>query len=62
MKTLVLVFKKIENEDKTKYDNFCSSSKTVIIIIESDIDDVFQLIYAAIITDIQKYLGVEGSS
>ena len=62
MKTLVLVFKKIESEDKTKFDNFCSSSKAVITIIESDIDDVFQSIYAAIITDIQKYLGVEGSS
>ena len=37
-------------------------AQTVIIIIESDIDDVFQSIYAAIITDIQKYLGVEGSS
>ena len=26
MITLVLVFNKIENEDKTKYDNFYSSS------------------------------------
>ena len=40
--TLVLVFKKIESEDKTKYDNFYSSSKAEISINESDIDDVLQ--------------------
>ena len=56
MKTLVLVFKKIESEDKTKYDNFYSSSKAEIIIDESDIDDVFQSIYTTIITNIQKSL------
>ena len=41
--TLVLVFKKIESEDKTKYDNFYSSSKAEIIINVSEIesDDVF---------------------
>ena len=55
--TLVLVFKKIESEDKTKYDTFYLSSKTEIIINESDIDDVFQLIYTTIIWNIQKYLG-----
>ena len=37
--TFVLVVKKIESEDKTKYDNFYSSSKTEIIINESDIDN-----------------------
>ena len=55
--TLVLVFKKIESEDKTKYDAFSSSSKGEIIINESDIDDVFQSIYTTIITNIQKSLG-----
>ena len=40
--TLGLVFKKIESDDKTKYYSFHSSSKTEIIIIESDIDDVFK--------------------
>ena len=35
--TLVLVFKKIEIKDKTKYYNFYSISKAEIIIIESDI-------------------------
>ena len=35
--TLVLVFKKIKSEDKTKYDNFYSSSKAEIMINESDI-------------------------
>ena len=42
--TLLLVFKKIESEDKTDYDNFYSSSKAEININESDIDDVFQSI------------------
>ena len=54
MTTLVLMFKKIENEDKTKYDNFYSSSKVEIIINESDTDDVFQSIYITIISNIQK--------
>ena len=55
--TLVLVFKKIESEDKTKCGNFYSSTKAEIIINESDIDDVFQSIYTTIITNIQKSLG-----
>ena len=54
---LVSVFKKTETKDKTKYDNFYSSSKAEIIINESDIDDVFQTIYTTIITNIQKSLG-----
>ena len=48
--------KKIESEDKTKHDNFCSSSKAEIIINESDIDDVFQSIYNRITKNIQKSL------
>ena len=52
MTTLVLMFKKIENEDKTKYDNFYPNSKAEIIINESDIDDVFQSIYTTIRTKI----------
>ena len=56
MATLVLVFKKVENEDKTKYDNFCSSSKAEIIINESDINDAFQSIYTTVITNTQKSL------
>ena len=51
------MFKKIESKDKTKFDNFYSSSKAEIIINESDIDDVFQSIYTIIITNIQKSLG-----
>ena len=50
--TLFLVFKKIESEDKTKSDNFYSSSKAEVIIYESDIDDVFNSIYYTIITNI----------
>ena len=56
MTTLVLLFKKIESEDKTKHDNFYSSSKAEIIINESDIDDVFQSIYTTITKNIQKSL------
>ena len=40
--TIVLVFKKIEMDDKTRYDTFYSNSKAEIIINETDIDDVFQ--------------------
>ena len=50
--TLILVFKKIESEDKTKSDDFYSSSKAEVIICESDIDDVFNSIYYTIITNI----------
>ena len=55
--TLGLVFKKIESEDKRKYDNFCSSSKAEIINNAKDIDDAFQSIYTTIITNIQTSLG-----
>ena len=56
--TLVLVFKKIKDEDKKKYDNFYPSSKAEIIINESDVDDMLQSIYTTIITNIQKSLGL----
>ena len=45
--TFVLVLKKIKSEDKTKYGNFYSSSKE-IIINESVIDGMFKSIYTAI--------------
>ena len=57
MTTLVLVFKKMESEDKTKYDNFCLSSKAEIIINEKDTENVFKSIYITIMTNIQKSLG-----
>ena len=57
MITLVLTFKKIECKDKTKYDNFYSSSKAEIIINESDTENAFKSIYTTIIANIQKYLG-----
>ena len=57
MATLILVFKKIGSDDKTRYDNFYSSSKSEIIISISNIDDVFQSVYITIITNIQKSLG-----
>ena len=60
--TLVLVLKKIEREDKTKYDTFYSHSKAETIINESDIDDnVFKSTYTTVISNIQKLLG-KGSS
>ena len=55
--TLVLVFKKIESKNKRKHDAFYSSSKADITINESDSDDVFQSLYATIISNIQRYLG-----
>ena len=57
MTTLVLVFKKIESDNKTKYDTFYSNSNAPIITNESDIEDVFQSIYTTIISNIQKSLG-----
>ena len=51
---LVLVFKKIESKDKTKFDHFYSSSKAEIIFNESDIDDVLEWIFPTIISSIQK--------
>ena len=57
MALLVLLFKKIESEDKAKHDNFYSNSKAEIIINENYIDDVLQSIFATIRTNIQKGSG-----
>ena len=51
------MFKKIKSKDKTKFDNFYSSSKAEIIINESDFENVFKSIYSTIISNIQKSLG-----
>ena len=48
--------KYLESEDKTKFDNLYWSSKAEIVINESNIDDVFQSIYTAIITNRQNSL------
>ena len=56
MTELVLVFKKIDREDKTEYDNFYSSLKTEIIINEN-CNDVSESIYSTILSNIQKSLG-----
>ena len=56
MTTVFLVLKKIESDDKTKYDTFYSYSKAETFINESDIDDLFKSIYATIISNIQKFL------
>ena len=55
--TLALVFEKVKSEDKAKYDTFFSISKAGIVINESDIDDVFQLIYTTVIQNMRKSLG-----
>ena len=57
MKTSVLVFKKIQSEDKTKYDTLYSNSKAEIIINKSDTDDVFQSIHITVLWNIKKSLG-----
>ena len=54
--TLVLVFKKIETEDKTKYDNFYSSSKKETVTKERSIDNVFKSIYTTVTKNIQNSL------
>ena len=56
MAELVLEFRKLENDDTTKYSTFYSNSKAETTINESDIDDVFESIYSTIISDIQKSL------
>ena len=53
---LALVFKKIESEDKTKFDIFYSNPKAEIIINESYIVDAFESIYTTIILNMQKSL------
>ena len=56
--TLVLVLKKIESEDKTKYDRFYLHSKAETIINGTDIDDdEFKSMYTTIISNRQKFLG-----
>ena len=55
--TLALEFKKIENDDKTKYDTSYFNSKTETIINESDIDSVFESVYTTITSTMQKCLG-----
>ena len=54
--SLVLVFKKTESEDKTKYGTFYSNSEAEIIINESETDDVFQTVYTTVILNTQKSL------
>ena len=51
MTTLVLAFKKIECDDKTKHDTFYSHSKT------ETIDDIFESICTTILSNKQKSLG-----
>ena len=52
MTTLVLVFKKVVTDDKTKHHIFHSHLKAKTIINESDIDDLFKSMYNTIISNI----------
>ena len=52
--TLALEFKKVESDDKTKYNTFYLSSKVEKMINESDIDDVFESIYMITISKYTK--------
>ena len=45
MTKIVLMYKKIDSNDKTKYENSYLRLKPEIIINESYIDDLFQSIY-----------------
>ena len=54
--TLIVGFKKIESDNAAKYTTFYSNSKAETIIYESKIDDVFESIYTAVISNIKKYL------
>ena len=47
----------IKSDDKTKYSISHSNSNAETIIYQSDIDDVFESMYSAIISSIQKSLG-----
>ena len=55
--TLFLELKKIESEDKTKYDTFYSNSKVEKIMNKSSTGDVFEPIYTAGTSNIKKSLG-----
>ena len=54
---LVVELKKMESDGETKYGTFYVSLKAEIIINESDVDTVFELIYSTIISNIQKSPG-----
>ena len=49
--TLVLVFKKVESDNKAKYDTFCSNSKAEVIINKNGIN-----LYYSYIKNIQTIL------
>ena len=56
MTTLILVFKMIKTEDKTKYDTFYTNLKTEIISMKVTLMMWHWSIYTIIISNIQKYV------
>ena len=59
MTTLVLVLTKIQIQNKTKYDNFYSSSKAVTITIESEIKNVTRIIIQEELQKLTKISPIE---
>ena len=57
VRTFVLEFNKIENDNGTKYATFYSNSKAKASINESDSENLFQSVYTPIISNMQIYLG-----
>ena len=56
-KALVLVFKKIESHDRTKYYTFIHTQLLDTIINESDIDNILKSIYTAITSNMLHIFG-----
>ena len=54
---LLSEFQTIEHVDETKFTTFYSNWKVETIITKSNIDDILEPIYTAIISNIQKYAG-----
>ena len=52
---LALNFKKSKSKDETKFCTFHSNSKAERIILDADIDSIFELILSTIMTKIQNY-------
>ena len=52
---LALNFKKSKSKDETKFCTFHSNSKAERIILDADIDSIFELILSTVMTKIQNY-------
>ena len=48
---IILKFKKIQNDDETKYTTFYCNSKAEAIVNETDTDDICESIFTTIISN-----------